>query len=69
MTIFNLTLEWQYPYSVQHSAYEGQPPVQYTVSALYGAAAQLPCPDPAPSRPARQSEWERSDKETFNVTN
>ena len=54
MKCFNLiTLGWQYPYSVQHSAYEGHPLLwsSSSSSALKGAAGQEPAPVPAPRQP------------------
>ena len=50
-----LTLGWQYPYSVQHSAYCGHPPTWSMSSALLGKAGQLPWPEPGDTRPCDEA--------------
>ena len=52
---YSLTLGWQYPYSVQHSAYCGHPPTWSMSSALLGKAGQLPWPEPGDTRPCDEA--------------
>jgi len=57
-------LVWQNPNSEQQGANSGQPSGQLTAAALYGGAAQLPGPVPAPSRAAQWGRLWRSSSTT-----
>ena len=58
-------LVWQNPNSEQQGANSGQPSDQLTAAALYGGAAQLPGPVPAPSRPAQWGRLWRTSSTTW----